>query len=266
MIVAVTGHRPDKLGGYRIPNTTYNSVMQGLDLALLEFRPSLVLTGMALGVDQWMAELCIWNGIPFVAVIPFNGFESRWPTHAQAKFRDLLSKAENVTVVCAGEYAPWKMHRRNEWLVNNSERLIAVFDGSGGGTANCVSYAQSANKPIHRVQYTPPPRVESREIARRVELRPASEVLRNVSIGERRIAAPESDGRRAARREAIAVLQNEQIVVSPTTQREINNLLDELLNDVVHEENNIQPPTNNSPVKRNETEVVREFSRVVDLD
>jgi hypothetical protein len=36
-------------------------------------------------------------------------------------------------------------------LVNHSERLVAVWNGSSGGTSNCVSYAQTRGKPITRL-------------------------------------------------------------------------------------------------------------------
>ena len=31
--------------------------------------------------------------------------------------------------------------RRNEWMVNHSAKVIAVFNGEKGGTANTVKYA-----------------------------------------------------------------------------------------------------------------------------
>ena len=38
------------------------------------------------------------------------------------------------------------MQIRNQWMVDNCELLIAVFDGTSGGTANCVNYAKSIRK------------------------------------------------------------------------------------------------------------------------
>lgn len=40
-------------------------------------------------------------------------------------------------------------HRPNKlWMVDNCDLLIAVHDGSPGGTANCVNYANQKNKKI----------------------------------------------------------------------------------------------------------------------
>ena len=33
-------------------------------------------------------------------------------------------------------------------MVDNCTHVLAMWDGSEGGTANCVKYAQAVNKPI----------------------------------------------------------------------------------------------------------------------
>jgi uncharacterized phage-like protein YoqJ len=40
------------------------------------------------------------------------------------------------------------MQDRNIWMVDHCDALIAVWDGTSGGTANCVRYAQKVGKPI----------------------------------------------------------------------------------------------------------------------
>ncbi|WP_188052008.1 hypothetical protein [Azospirillum sp. Sh1] len=40
------------------------------------------------------------------------------------------------------------MNTRNEWMVDHSDRLLALWDGSQGGTANCVRYARGLGRPI----------------------------------------------------------------------------------------------------------------------
>jgi uncharacterized phage-like protein YoqJ len=159
-IIAVTGHRPDKLPnretGYSTPNPTYDLVMTGLISAFEHFKPTYVLTGMALGVDQWAAELCLNLGIPYVAALPFRGQEKKWPPRSQAKFHMLLSRAYQTQVVCEGDYEPWKMQKRNEWMVNSCHMVIAVWNGTPGGTANCVAYATGVGKYVHYVPLPPP--------------------------------------------------------------------------------------------------------------
>lgn len=45
-------------------------------------------------------------------------------------------------------YKPYLMQVRNEYMVNLTEKVIAVWDGTSGGTANCVEYAKKKNKEI----------------------------------------------------------------------------------------------------------------------
>ncbi len=43
-----------------------------------------------------------------------------------------------------------KLNIRNEWMVEHTGLIFAVWDGSQkGGTANCVRYAQKHYKNIH---------------------------------------------------------------------------------------------------------------------
>lgn len=141
MVVAFTGHRPNKLGGYG-PSATQDRVRAKLREVLGGLRPTWGISGMALGVDQWAAEVCVEMQVPFTAAVPFNGQESRWPEDSQRRYRELLAKASDVVVVSDGGYEAWKMQRRNQWMVDNADVLVAVWDGSPGGTANCVKYAR----------------------------------------------------------------------------------------------------------------------------
>jgi uncharacterized phage-like protein YoqJ len=51
-------------------------------------------------------------------------------------------------LVSPGGYAAHKMHVRNKWMVNKCNKVLALWDGSKGGTGNCVSYALSVDRPI----------------------------------------------------------------------------------------------------------------------
>ncbi len=148
MIIAFTGHRPSSLGGYTIPNDTYNKVITKIESLLVELKPELVVCGMALGVDQWAAEICIKLGIPFIAAVPFIGQESIWPPESKDKYKELLAKASEVEIVSEGGYTPAKLQIRNCWMVDRSDLIIAVFNGSSGGTANCIKYAKQQEKQI----------------------------------------------------------------------------------------------------------------------
>lgn len=156
MIVAFTGHRPNKLGGYNIPNPIYNHIYSQIDQVLKSLKPERVISGMALGIDQWAAIIAKRLNIPFTAAIPFEGQEGNWPSASQKTYKQLLSFAEEKVIVCEGSYAASKMQIRNEWMVDRCDTLIAVYNGDAtGGTANCVRYATSMKKNIIYINPSP---------------------------------------------------------------------------------------------------------------
>lgn len=148
MIVAFTGHRPDKLGGYKLPNPTYIKVCQQIEAELTALKPDKVISGMALGVDQWAAFIAHKLKIPFVAAIPFINQECKWPKESQKIYHQLLQLASEQVIVSPGGYTAAKMQVRNCWMVDQCNKLIAIWDGSEGGTGNCVNYAKSVKKEI----------------------------------------------------------------------------------------------------------------------
>lgn len=153
MIVAFTGHRPDKLGNWDPLHPVVIRVKFAIQRVLIELWPKKVISGMALGVDQWAAQEAVLLGIPFVAVLPCDNPETRWPLPSQERYRELLKRAAEVVVVRPGPYHEWKMDRRNEWMVDNCDLLIAVHDGSRGGTANCIAYAASKERDVRRLAW-----------------------------------------------------------------------------------------------------------------
>lgn len=146
LIVCGTGHRPDKLGGYG-EKVTGNLVRTAYEW-LMNNKPDMVITGMALGWDQALGWAAYDAKIPFIAAVPFAGQEKAWPAVSQEWYRDLLALAEEVTIVSDGGYAPWKMQERNKWMVDNSTLVLALWNGTPGGTANCIRYAEKVGKPI----------------------------------------------------------------------------------------------------------------------
>ena len=51
-----------------------------------------------------------------------------------------------------GPYEDSCMQDRNLYMVQNADLLYAVWDGSLGGTANCVHAAENAGIPVIRVE------------------------------------------------------------------------------------------------------------------
>lgn len=140
MIVAGTGHRIDKLiQKFPFPDLEERLYLFARDV-LRDYRASEVISGMALGWDQAIARAAISLDIPLTAACPFKGQERLWNGRQQAAYRDLLTKATRVIYVC-NHGLNIAFQERNEWMVDRCQMLLALYDGTPGGTANCIEYA-----------------------------------------------------------------------------------------------------------------------------
>lgn len=145
-VLGVTGHRPDKLGGY--DEEVFDRLCIFAKQELARLAPQYVITGMAIGWDQAVAIAAKKLGIPYIAYIPFVGQESRWPDYAQERYQALMKKAFKVENCGGHGYHPSKMFARNERIVNDSDVVLCLWNGTSGGTANCVDYANRQDVPL----------------------------------------------------------------------------------------------------------------------
>lgn len=164
MKIAVTGHRPNKLWGYDYNEPHYIRLMTKLREVVINSinndknEPLELISGMALGVDTLFAVLALelkqeGYNVRLVCALPFKGQEGNWIPESKKLYHEILARADEVVCVCGEGYAAYKMQRRNEYMVDRSDLLIAVWDKSNGGTANCVRYA---NRKIKDVIYLNP--------------------------------------------------------------------------------------------------------------
>lgn len=144
-----TGHRPNKLNGYDPKNNKellwrlHETIMFHIEV----YGVRTFVTGMALGIDQWAAKIVLkiketqYPKLKLVCAIPCKNHSSKWSKQSQKEWQGIVDKADQVIYTSEDEYRPELMQKRNEWMVDNTERIIAVWDGTPGGTANCVRYA-----------------------------------------------------------------------------------------------------------------------------
>ncbi len=149
LVLGVTGHRPEKLGGYSA--SAQDTLVDFSVFALHSYQPAKVITGMALGFDTAVAKAALNLGIPFIAAVPFRGQEKKWAWASQEEYWQLLGLAESVVYVCSDGFSVNKMQIRNEWIVDNCTHLMSLYDGSSGGTKNCIDYANKVKKPTVNV-------------------------------------------------------------------------------------------------------------------
>lgn len=140
MIIGITGHR-------KINNVEKCS--KAIEKALENLEAKTLISGMALGVDQIAVNVCLKNKISYIAAIPFEDQEKYWSEKEKNIYKDLVALAKQVVYVSPPGFAKYKYQKRNEWIVKNSDCLIAVYDGSFSGTKNCFDFALKNNKKIY---------------------------------------------------------------------------------------------------------------------
>lgn len=114
---------------------------------LKTIQPDFVISGMALGWDLALAEACDWVNIPFVAYLPCKGQAAAWSEQFQNLYENLLTYADKIVVV-SPEYTPVCMQERNRRMVDNADHILALWNGSPGGTSNCIRYAEKIGRPV----------------------------------------------------------------------------------------------------------------------
>lgn len=168
--VGFTGHRPEKLGYYDYSNERNTSIINELYHNILDIvnkhEKSTFISGGALGVDTF-AHLCVSKiqrsnpqlDIINILAVPFKNQFIRWNNNDIKLYSKMNDMSDEVIYVDTLDkyrvkgveeeiYHVAKMQKRNEYMVDNCDILIAVWDGTKGGTGNCVEYARKKDKSI----------------------------------------------------------------------------------------------------------------------
>jgi uncharacterized phage-like protein YoqJ len=159
--VSFTGHRPERLGGYDRHHPTNQIVRNWLREVIQRLQKEgyeEFICGGALGIDQWAADIILELGFKLVLAIPYEDYGSNWPDESQKCLAEQRAKASRVVMVCKGGYfdengnpQKWKNFERNKWMSDNSEVVIAVWDGGKeGGTASAVRNAKKKGQKVIR--------------------------------------------------------------------------------------------------------------------
>lgn len=171
--VCFTGHRPSKLGGYDW-NDKFNvkirdNIKEVLE-TLLKHYPNEqfhFIFGGALGFDQFATQVALElkneyknRKITLEIAVPFKNQPNKWFNKEDIKrYNNQLKLTDKVTYVDKlekykipgfkeGLYHPVKMQKRNEYMVDNSNIIIAYWDSSKSGTGNCIRYAKKKNRKV----------------------------------------------------------------------------------------------------------------------
>lgn len=147
---AFTGYRPSKMPwGY-----------DETDARCVEFRFRLrealeyligqgytdFLSGGALGFDQMAAEMMLslrerYPWVRLIMVIPFDGQADKWSQEQRERWLSIIEASDKVIHI-SHSYNKGVFFRRNHYMVDHADLLLAAYDGQPGGTAGTVAYAR----------------------------------------------------------------------------------------------------------------------------
>lgn len=161
MYCCFTGHRPEHLpGGLKEDSENRIKLKKALSEAIdtaIEDGYTDFYCGMARGIDTYAAEAIVerikeGKGIRLHAALPCPEQNLNWSSEDKERYENLLKFAASKTVI-SPMYTKTCMLSRNRFMVDNSQRVIAVWNGSfRGGTAYTVRYAKKENKEIYLIR------------------------------------------------------------------------------------------------------------------
>lgn len=137
--VAFTGHR----------HLRFKEVTPALASIHAKYPDAIWITGGAIGLDSHAAEYAHLHSIPLWLILPFSPKEmtAKWNRAQVAMLRSHIAYCSKFSVL-SPVYKVSVYQDRNMRMVDLSTRLCAFFDGSSGGTANCVRYARLIGHPV----------------------------------------------------------------------------------------------------------------------
>ncbi len=156
---AFTGHRPQKLPfGFDEMDPDCMALKQRLSETIAELAEqgyTHFLSGGALGVDTWAAEAVLLlryrnPGILLEMVSPFDSQAARWSRKDRERHDRLFALADIVTAT-GHSFTPGCLQRRNRYLVDNADLLLAATAGVRGGTEQTIAYARRIGVPVRMI-------------------------------------------------------------------------------------------------------------------
>ncbi len=115
------------------------------------------LCGMALGFDMICAEIVLelkqqHPAIKIIGALPCRTQDCKWLPKDKQRYRAILERLDGIRCVYDKYVGAECMLERNRFMVDNSTLMIALFDGTAGGTKYTVQYAQQQGLKIVVIQ------------------------------------------------------------------------------------------------------------------
>ena len=153
-----TGHRPKSLPcGYNEEHYACIKIkaqLRRMIVGLIEKKNvTHFISGAAIGVDVWAMEIVFelkeeYTNITLEAAVPCRSQAAGWNVKNKERYDHLLSLCDKITLV-QEYYTSDCMMKRNRYMVDNSNYVVAVWNGKPSGTGNTIKYAAQQGKPVY---------------------------------------------------------------------------------------------------------------------
>ena len=152
-VCCFTGHRPQSLPWrfneqdercIKMKNKLNKKIIKAIKNGYTTF-----ISGMALGFDMICAEIILqlkkeYPDIKLIGAIPCKTQDKLWNEKDKQRYKNILSKLDGVRCIYDDYIGPKCMLERNQYMINNSSLVIALFNGKNGGTKNTLDYAKKS--------------------------------------------------------------------------------------------------------------------------
>ncbi|MDD4493578.1 MAG: SLOG family protein [Eubacteriales bacterium] len=156
-ICCFTGHRPQNLPfRFNEADERYvklKAALKAETIDLIEHKHVTdFISGMALGIDTYAAEIVLslkkqYPQVWLECAIPCETQAAKWMEKDRDRYYGILELCDKETLLQT-HYTADCMQKRNEYMVDKSDFVIAVWDGTGSGTGNTVRYAKEKGKKV----------------------------------------------------------------------------------------------------------------------
>lgn len=157
-----TGHRPQSLPWkfneqdercLKMKEQLRNEIIKAIKNGYKTF-----ISGMALGFDMICAEMVLelkktYPFIKLIGAIPCKTQDKLWKEKDKQRYKNILEKLDGIRCIYDDYIGPECMLERNRFMINNSSLVIALFNGTNGGTKKTLDYANEQKKKVIILKY-----------------------------------------------------------------------------------------------------------------
>src|SRR6266700_4319726 len=147
MKIGITGHQ--QLGS----EATIAWLSETLEGLIRQYHIDVGITSLAIGADQLYAEVLKKSHIPYIDVIPCEGYETTFQTTDDlGRYQELLRNTSERIQLPFEKPSETAFYEAGKKIANLSDLVIAIWNGKPakglGGTGDIVEYAHTIKKPV----------------------------------------------------------------------------------------------------------------------